>query len=162
MKKPLDYHTKNIDVFYSLSENDVITLKRYVRGLSGRYEMIIDSSKIKFKNKMNNMDYIITLDDIVKYSCELYNINVETLKSRSAEGKLPDLRAFIYKLANSEFKYSKNSIGRFFGRNHASIINGINKITDIIDTEKSAREVYEALNRHVKNSANIVYDEANL
>ena len=64
MKKPLDYHTKNIDVFYSLSENDVITLKRYVRGLSGRYEMIIDSSKIKFKNKMNNMDYIITLDDV--------------------------------------------------------------------------------------------------
>jgi len=162
MKKPLDYHTKNIDIFYSLSENDVITLRRYVRGLSGRYEMIIDSNRIKFKNKMNNMDYIISLDDIVKYSCELYGIEVKELKSRSAAGKLPDLRAFVYKLANSEFKYSKKSIGRYFDRDHSSVIFGINKISGIIDVETSAREVYEALNRHVKNSANIVYDEANL
>lgn len=162
MKKPLDYHTKNIDVFYSLSENDVITLKRYVRGLSGRYEMIIDSNRIKFENKMRNIDYILSLDEITNYACNLFMIDKSLLMSKSKEGKLPDLRNFIYKLANAEFKHSKIGIGRFFSRDHSTVIHGIKKITDIIDTETSAREVYEALNRHVKNSANIVYDEANL
>jgi chromosomal replication initiation ATPase DnaA len=154
LKKPLDYHLNNIDIFYSLSERDVISLKRYVNGMTGRYELIVESNKIKFDYKMKNRDYILPLDEITTYACNLFGIDKNVLMSRDKSDKLPDMRAFIYKLANSEFRHSKIGIGRFFDRDHSSVIHGIKRITDIIDTEPTARHTYEELIKFVKGSAN--------
>lgn len=51
-------------------------------------------------------------------------IQVNNLKKKSRERVLVDKRSYVYKLLHSRGA-SKLAIGRYFGKNHATVINGL-------------------------------------
>ncbi len=149
-KEPLSYHLKNMDVFFSLSEKDVMMLKGYTSGRWGTYMIDATGTNLKCNTKVSNLRKLATLNEIVDKACEILMIPKAVLMSNSRADRLPEKRALVYKIANKEHRHSLVSIGRYFGKDHSTIISGINRITDLMLTDKTVKQTYELVHEAIK------------
>jgi chromosomal replication initiation ATPase DnaA len=149
-KEPLSYHLKNMDVFFSLSEKDVMMLKGYTSGRWGSYTIDTTGTNLKYKTRVETFKHPATLDEIVDKACEVLLIPKDVLMAESRANRLPEKRALIYKIANREHRHTLISIGKYFGKHHSSIIHGINTINDLMLTDKNVKQTYEVVHEAIK------------
>ena len=81
---------------------------------------------------------IINVKLIVKV-CEFYDISLEDLKGDSRKGHLVEARQIIFYIFRKHFKYSFSEIGEMFNRTHATVLSGVNKISDYIEYDKDLK-----------------------
>lgn len=156
--KPLNYHIKNIEVFFNLSESDIMLLKSYVKGVHGKMIIDISGTSLKYKQQLITNDYLVSIDDVTNKACEVLQTSKELLMSKSRANRLPEKRALIYKIANKEFKHTKLRIGKYFSRDHSTVISGINKINDLIDVDKNMKDTYHILYEAIKTEFSVMYE----
>ena len=75
-------------------------------------------------------------DTILLIACSLFDVTVEDVLSNKRDRKLVDARSFYSKYVYSLGTNTYIAIGKKLNRHHASIINNVKTITDIIHTDK--------------------------
>lgn len=83
------------------------------------------------------------LDIIAEICCNEFRISVSALKSKMRYANIADCRACFFFFARnySDKLYTLKSLGNFCGnRDYTTVISGINKIYDLMDTDAEMLE----------------------
>lgn len=90
-------------------------------------------------NVVLNEKQEITNDEIVSVVCSYYNIYRHELMNTSNKRKFVYPRqqamALVREFSNDGFK----TIGKFFGKDHSTVIYSINNVNDLCDVDKAYR-----------------------
>lgn len=140
----------DLDLFLS---DDILTLiatsiKSNIRELEGslvRLSAFADVMKVEIDTEMvkdllglENFQESkkITLDDIAKATSGYFKIPLADLKSKARNKEIARARHIAMYLQRKVIHATQQDIGRFFGgRDHTSVIHGVNKITDQLKTD---------------------------
>lgn len=93
----------------------------------------------------------ITLEDLENFICKEFKITPEQLKGkcRRTEYVYPrQLFCYLMKLYSPRQSYV--SIGRFINRDHSTVITSIEKVNDILDTDRAFRKAMTNLKFRVE------------
>ena len=138
--------------------------KSSIRDMLGVLNRIIASSRIKNKNPslgdvksllkdiFNNMNAIITIEDIQKIVVNYYDISTTDFLSARRSRHIARPRQIAMYLSKKLTTKSLPEIGRkFTGRDHTTVIHAIKKIEDLMQKDKKFEfEVQEISNRILK------------
>jgi len=149
----------DLDLFLS---DDILTMiatsiKSNIRELEGslvRLSAFADVMKVEIDTEMvrdllglDNYQETkkITLDDIGKASSSYFKIPLADLKSKARNKEIARARHIAMYLQRKVIHATQQDIGRFFGgRDHTSVIHGVNKITEQLKTDVSlSRDVIQ-------------------
>lgn len=140
----------DLDLFLS---DDILTMiatsiKSNIRELEGslvRLSAFADVMKVEIDTEMvrdllglDNFQETkkITLDDIAKASSSYFKIPLADLKSKARNKEIARARHIAMYLQRKVIHATQQDIGRFFGgRDHTSVIHGVNKITEQLKTD---------------------------
>ena len=118
---------------------------------------MIQVTEAKLKELINRRDYLtqlindiqsthfgdIDLPALVKKASILTPCSYEDIISNKRQKPLPDYRRIIWKILREDFELSFRKILDLFDlKNHSSIINGIDAITDYIQQDKNLKNDY--------------------
>ncbi len=85
----------------------------------------------------------IDIPALIKKASILTPCSYEDIVSNKREKPLPDYRRIIWKILREEYKLPFRKILDLFDvKNHSSIINGIDAITDYIEQDKNLKNDY--------------------
>ena len=138
--------------------------KSSIRDMLGVLNRIIASSRIKNRNPslgdvksllkdiFNNMNAIITIEDIQKIVVNYYDISTTDFLSARRSRHIARPRQIAMYLSKKLTTKSLPEIGRkFTGRDHTTVIHAIKKIEDLMQKDKKFEvEVQEISNRILK------------
>lgn len=175
--QPPDYETrmailkKNAEIYHKEIDNEVLkyiaeNIKSNIRELEGAFNKIIAFSKL---NKVDiNLAYAeealkdviypdkpkeITPSLIIDIVSEHFGVNPEdiTSKKRNSEFVLP--RQVVMYLCRELTDTSLTNIGRLLGKkDHTTVIHGINKITEEINTNENLKNNIEVIKKKINPS----------
>lgn len=94
---------------------------------------------------------VIPIDYFVKNGSEFLEVNYKLIMSPLRVPKVCDARHMIMAYLNTYPKYSLMDIGRYFKRNHATIINAKNKVYSLSFTEPNFKQKYIDLTDYLNN-----------
>lgn len=86
--------------------------------------------KVQRRYLLGNIDHIINV------VCEMFNVDVEDVKSRSRKRNFTEPRQIAIYFIRQKTNLSLKKIGAIFSRDHSTVINSIEVVTDSIDVNK--------------------------
>jgi chromosomal replication initiator protein len=99
---------------------------------------------LKYKAALNRTD---SKDPgvIVAAVCEVMDISVEAMMACGRKREMVLARQMAIKLIFKYAGFTKTAIGKFFGKDHTSIIHHLRVIEDILETETEARKTFQLI-----------------
>lgn len=92
----------------------------------------------------------ITSELIIKTVCEHFNISLDEIKSTSRRTELVLPRHIAMYLCRTMTNDSQKSISRLFNKNdHTTVINAVNKITDIMSKDETTKNTIETIKKKI-------------
>ena len=82
------------------------------------------------------------LQMIATASSQILNISTKDMMSTKRDREIVDARRIAYAIARLEFKFTFQSIGRYFEKNHATILHQVNTHEGWIQNEDEYRSKY--------------------
>lgn len=80
----------------------------------------------------------ITIDSIISKVCEYYNVEADSIQSKSRKHEIVQVRQISMYLAKKYLDYSTSKIGAFIGkRDHATVLHACNMVRDQIQVDKN-------------------------
>ncbi len=78
------------------------------------------------------------VQEIITAVCENFQVSLETLQTSTRYHNHVMARAFVYKLIRDHYQnnVSLKDIGAIFNRDHATVMNGLEKCADLCDTNR--------------------------
>lgn len=76
------------------------------------------------------------IEPLLELFCTVNNISIQDIKGRSRKNGLPLFRHVFAYLMRTELNVTLQNIGDVLGRNHDTILYGINKISDYLSVPK--------------------------
>lgn len=92
----------------------------------------------------------ITPDKVIQVVCNHYNIDRSDLKGRCRQKELVHARHVIFYLLRNHASMTLKSAGALFNRDHTTVIHGVQKLHDLMDTEPAVKAEVEVLEGFVK------------
>ena len=86
------------------------------------------------------IDKVNNFETFVKYICYFYDVKLEEMYPQIKKPKYIMARQMIMYFGTIYFKKGPSYVGRFLNRDHASVINGRDKIEDRLQFDKSTIE----------------------
>jgi chromosomal replication initiation ATPase DnaA len=87
------------------------------------------------------------MEMIATASSTILNIPSKDMMSTKRDREIVDARRIAYAIARFEFKFTLNSIGRYFNKNHATILHQVNTHEGWIQTEDDYRSKYDEVKK---------------
>ena len=166
---PPDYETR-VAILQRYSEtnniylsNDIIdylasNIKNNIRELEGAFNKI---RALKLNNKEINIDIVrdsvseyitvneskrITMTDIIEVVCDYYNVTIDDINSKKRSQDIVHPRQVATYLCRDLTDNSQEQVGKAVGnRDHATVINSINKIDKEIKADSPTRREVEEI-----------------
>ena len=88
------------------------------------------------EKKLNSLE-----DCVLDYCANINGITRSMMMSKSQERPCINARQMAFYVLRYELKYSLKKIARLFGKDHSTVISGINTLKDHIDTEADTKEM---------------------
>lgn len=86
-----------------------------------------------------------------KFSASYFEVTVEELEGKSRKEPLPDYRFMLYAIIKSQRTTTLKGIGLWFmGRDHSTILHGLDKFADLYITDKKFKTKFNALETYLK------------
>ncbi len=95
------------------------------------------------------------LDCVIGYICQYFNTNMHDLKSKSRKRELVIPRHIAIYLSYKRQLGSKKAIGKYFSRDHSTVIHAIEAVSDLLDTDSKFRKVVEEVNKIINDRGDI-------
>jgi len=115
------------------------------------------------------MNKELTIDDIVVIICRYFNITAQSLFKKSRKREIITARMGFYYLAKNNTKLSLAAIGSValdYGRekkiDHATVLHGLNELSDLISVEKNLEDMIDELNELIPCTHSIVISKVDL
>lgn len=90
---------------------------------------------------------MIGVERILKIVCENLGVDPEDVKSKTRKGEIAQARhIFCYLAYTSATGHTLTEIGRFIGRDHATVLHSRNKIKDFLTFDKYIKDIVTTLN----------------
>ena len=106
-------------------------------------EITIDFTKEALHDLISMRDKLVDINNIQKTVAEYYKIRIADLSSKSRRQSVTRPRQIAMSLARELTSLSFPDIGDAFGgRDHTTVINACNRITDLKETETKVAEDY--------------------
>lgn len=83
--------------------------------------------------------------EVLNYCAKRLSISIIDLTSRSQKRDIVDKRAITYNFLRDHTKLTLKKMGSIFGRDHASILNGLNLYKDLYGINKEFTELADRL-----------------
>lgn len=87
------------------------------------------------------------INHIINIVCDTFNVEVEDVKSRSRKRDFTEPRQIAIYFIRQKTNLSLKMIGRIFSRDHSTVINSIEVVTDSIQVNKRFSKKIEQLER---------------
>lgn len=85
---------------------------------------------------LTHISSVVTIENIEVAACELYKVEASTLKGKNRHAQVLKVRQIIMYLCRKLTNLSHKEIGKHFGGfNHATVINAVQRVQDLMDTE---------------------------
>lgn len=98
--------------------------------------------QVTFSTFMNNHEELERIASIVS---ESYGIPIEVLKSRTRRREVLIPRQVIMDYAYKTEELTQKYIGNYFNRDHSTVINAIQQVSDLYETNKTFKRNYDQL-----------------
>ena len=172
--QPPDYETrmailqKNAEGYPGHIEDEVFSyiannVRSNIRELEGAFNKIVAHSSIfgedislvkaeeALKDLISDKDHVVTPQTIIEKTCDYFRISKEDIVSqkRSREIALPRQIAMYFIRTMTDTSYDE--IGKLLGgRDHTTVMSGINKIRDQIQTDNQLKEQVENVGQKIR------------
>ena len=142
------------DILIYITDN----ISSNIRELEGAYNKLIALSKISSdkitlemaKNSLKdiinpNKTKVINFDVIIEEVSKHYNISINDIISTKKNKEIATARQIVMYLCNKLTEDTKSNIGNKMGRDHATVIHNINKVTEKIENDPSFEKNIDSL-----------------
>ena len=142
------------DILIYITDN----ISSNIRELEGAYNKLISLSRISSdeitlemaKNSLKdiinpNKTKVINFDVIIEEVSKHYNISINDIYSTKKNKEIATARQIVMYLCNKLTEDTKSNIGNKMGRDHATVIHNINKVTEKIENDPSFEKNIDSL-----------------
>lgn len=85
------------------------------------------------------------LQHIESMVCQHFNVDPGKLGLKTRKSEVVEARHFIFLFMRANTTLSLKAIGQRYNRDHTTVMAGIDRIRDLMDTENETRKKYNAL-----------------
>ncbi len=114
-------------------------------------DVTIDTVIKVLKDYSNDGRSILTPEFIVEYCAKFYNISPEKFYSTSQKKDVSFARQVSFYLCKEILDLSLQKIGQVYNRDHTTVLHGIRKIEELIQTDSVFKETVNMLIKDIKN-----------
>lgn len=126
-----------------MNQRHTIDARYLVETVKNLYVAVSLNTETKRKKRM------ITL--IKQRVCQKYGISLKDLMRLTRKEPIPDARFMVWRLARElDYRITLDKLGEMFGKDHSTVIHGIQAIQEKIDTEDETRRIYESIINSLK------------
>jgi|SRR6478752_2867138 len=93
---------------------------------------------------------VITPDKIINTVCDHFSMNEQQLKGSCRDKELVHARHLIFYFLRKYTSISLKRAGQLFNRDHTTVIHGLDKLSDLMDTEPEVKAEVEMLGSMIK------------
>ena len=94
---------------------------------------------------------ILTIEDIVEYTAKTFHLSSDHLRAKTRKKDIVRARQVAMYLAKQLTNHSLITIGLHFGgRDHSTVIHGINTIEKLIHQDRSFKQQMESMIKHLE------------
>jgi chromosomal replication initiator protein len=116
-----------------------------------RREITIDLAKQMIDKFVVNTSREINIESIQKVVCDYFNINIETLNSKTRKREIVQARQLVMYFAKEYTKSSLAMIGMHCGnKDHATVLHAVRTINNLLETDKQFRGYFKDLDKKIK------------
>lgn len=83
--------------------------------------------------------------NLIDQFCKLYGCKWDELQKQGRKAWLVECRHLLMYFLHRKYRLSKVLIGRLFGLDHTTVIHGLRKITEQMDSDSNFREYIERM-----------------
>ncbi|MCX8012348.1 MAG: chromosomal replication initiator protein DnaA [Desulfobacterota bacterium] len=109
-------------------------------------------AKETLKEFIQNDNKIIKVTDIQKFISQQFKISLEQLKSKSRARAINYPRQIAYYLCRKYTDSTLETIGKFFNRNHSSVIRALNQFEILLRTNRGVKDMVNLLTQKFEKS----------
>lgn len=126
-------------------KTNVREIKGVIKCLEAEYSLLnqeinLDSARIILKDILDLDKSPINIGDILKEVAKKYNIKVSDIRSEKRDREISYVRHISMYLSREITNLSYQAIGKYFEKNHTSIIQSHKRIKSIIDEDAELRQ----------------------
>lgn len=131
----IDYVAKNVNSNIRELEGSLNKLNAYYI-LGDKHEITVERAKDALKDYISpNTPNKITPQHILDVVCEHLNVKPEDIKSKKRNEEIVVPRQIVMYLCSEYTDYSSTKIGEFLGKDHSTVLHGVQKLKDDIDND---------------------------
>jgi len=145
----IEYLAYSVDTNIRELEGVVISLIAHA-SLTKR-DIDLELAKQTLKNIVQDIDSEVGIDFIQKTVSEYFNIALDDLKAKTRKKEIVIARQTAMYFSKEYTNHSLKSIGYHFGgRDHSTVIHGVQSVNDMIDTNAKFKSSIEELKKKLK------------
>ena len=143
----IDYVAKNVNSNIRELEGSLNKLNAYYI-LGERHEITVERAKDALKDFISpNTPNKITPQHILDVVCEHLNVKPEDIKSKKRNEDIVIPRQIVMYLCSEYTDYSSTKIGEFLGKDHSTVLHGVQKLKDDIENDDILRGKVEIITK---------------
>jgi len=96
---------------------------------------VVPSALSKYDPEIIRTARALSIDDIVKAVCNYYMVHEKLLYNKNRKREVVDARNIVFYIARKYTRLSLKNVGKPFGKDHTTVIHGIQSFKDRFDTE---------------------------
>jgi len=114
-------------------------------------DITIDLAKQMIDKFVVNTSREVNIDYIQKIICDYFNINIDTLNSKTRKREIVQARQLVMYFAKEYTKSSLAMIGTHCGnKDHATVLHAVRTINNLLETDKQFRGYVKDLDKKIK------------
>ncbi len=155
-EKKIKIPNEVIELMAEIEDADIRHLEQALTDVIARHELLHKKITLEFAEEILNerlsTEKIInfTFDKIIKETSNVFNVSTTDIKSKSRTSLIVNARQIVMYLSRQLIGMSFKDIGIEIGREHPTIISGINKINEKLINNKILKNQLEEITTNLK------------
>ena len=91
----------------------------------------------------NKPEELLTMDEVINFTCDFFDVELSDLLGNNRTKEVVLYRSFFVKFVYDELKVTYKKIGTFLNKNHATLINNVLKLNEVLELHPEINKQYE-------------------
>lgn len=91
----------------------------------------------------NKVEDLLTIDEVINFTCDFFDVELSDLLGNNRTKEVVLYRSFFVKFVYDELKVTYKKIGSFLNKNHATLINNVKKLNEVLEQHPEIKKQYK-------------------